>query len=308
MSEINIKQITTESRNQNTMDIDRLSTIEILKKINTEDKKVPLAVEKALPQIKLLVDRIVEAFENNGRLIYIGAGTSGRIGVLDASVCPPTFGVDQNMVIGLIAGGKQALVKAVEKAEDSKELSVEDLKSINLSKQDVVVGIAASGRTPYVIGGIEYAKNVGASCGCITTSKESILAKMVDFPVEVITGAEAITGSTRMKSGTAQKLVCNMLSTASMIKLGKVYQNLMVDLKATNEKLVARSIAIICETTDYSKEEATQLFNEYHDVKAVILSYLLDTKDKKKIAMLLKKYNRNINKILKENMGNKNEN
>ena len=308
MSEINIKQITTESRNQNTMDIDRLSTIEILKKINTEDKKVPLAVEKALPQIKLLVYRIVEAFENNGRLIYIGAGTSGRIGVLDASECPPTFGVDQNMVIGLIAGGKQALVKAVEKAEDSKELSVEDLKSINLSKQDVVVGIAASGRTPYVIGGIEYAKNVGASCGCITTSKESILAKMVDFPVEVITGAEAITGSTRMKSGTAQKLVCNMLSTASMIKLGKVYQNLMVDLKATNEKLVARSIAIICETTDYSKEEATQLFNEYHDVKAVILSYLLDTKDKKKIAMLLKKYNRNINKILKENMGNKNEN
>ncbi len=308
MSEINIKQITTESRNQNTMDIDRLSTIEILKKINTEDKKVPLAVEKALPQIKLLVDRIVEAFENNGRLIYIGAGTSGRIGVLDASECPPTFGVDQNMVIGLIAGGKQALVKAVEKAEDSKELSVEDLKSINLSKQDVVVGIAASGRTPYVIGGIEYAKNVGASCGCITTSKESILAKMVDFPVEVITGAEAITGSTRMKSGTAQKLVCNMLSTASMIKLGKVYQNLMVDLKATNEKLVARSIAIICETTDYSKEEATQLFNEYHDAKAVILSYLLDTKDKKKIAMLLKKYNRNINKILKENMGNKNEN
>ena len=289
MSEINIKQITTESRNQNTMDIDRLSTIEILKKINTEDKKVPLAVEKALPQIKLLVDRIVEAFENKGRLIYIGAGTSGRIGVLDASECPPTFGVDQNMVIGLIAGGKQALVKAVEKAEDSKELSVEDLKSINLSKQDVVVGIAASGRTPYVIGGIEYAKNVGASCGCITTSKESILAKMVDFPVEVITGAEAITGSTRMKSGTAQKLVCNMLSTASMIKLGKVYQNLMVDLKATNEKLVARSIAIICETTDYSKEEATQLFNEYHDVKAVILSYLLDTKDKKKIAMLLKK-------------------
>ena len=308
MSEINIKQITTESRNQNTMDIDRLSTIEILKKINTEDKKVPLAVEKALPQIKLLVDRIVEAFENKGRLIYIGAGTSGRIGVLDASECPPTFGVDQNMVIGLIAGGKQALVKAVEKAEDSKELSVEDLKSINLSKQDVVVGIAASGRTPYVIGGIEYAKNVGASCGCITTSKESILAKMVDFPVEVITGAEAITGSTRMKSGTAQKLVCNMLSTASMIKLGKVYQNLMVDLKATNEKLVARSIAIICETTDYSKEEATQLFNEYHDVKAVILSYLLDTKDKKKIAMLLKKYNRNINKILKENIDIKNEN
>lgn len=288
MSEINIKQITTESRNQNTMDIDRLSTIEILKKINTEDKKVPLAVEKALPQIKLLVDRIVEAFENNGRLIYIGAGTSGRIGVLDASECPPTFGVDQNMVIGLIAGGKQALVKAVEKAEDSKELSVEDLKSINLSKQDVVVGIAASGRTPYVIGGIEYAKNVGASCGCITTSKESILAKMVDFPVEVITGAEAITGSTRMKSGTAQKLVCNMLSTASMIKLGKVYQNLMVDLKATNEKLVARSIAIICETTDYSKEEATQLFNEYHDVKAVILSYLLDTKDKKKDSYVIK--------------------
>ena len=274
MSEINIKQITTESRNQNTMDIDKVSTMEILQKINAEDKKVPLAVERALPQIKLLVDRIVEAFENKGRLIYIGAGTSGRIGVLDASECPPTFGVDQNMVIGLIAGGKQALVKAVEQAEDSKVLAVDDLKEIHLSELDVVVGIAASGRTPYVIGGIEYAQSIGASCGCITTSRESILAKMVDFPIEVITGAEAITGSTRMKSGTAQKLVCNMLTTASMIKLGKVYQNLMVDLKATNEKLVARSIAIICETTDYNKEEATKLFYEYHDVKAVILSYL----------------------------------
>ena len=283
MSEINIKQITTESRNQNTMDIDKVSTMEILQKINAEDKKVPLAVERALPQIKLLVDRIVEAFENKGRLIYIGAGTSGRIGVLDASECPPTFGVDQNMVIGLIAGGKQALVKAVEQAEDSKVLAVDDLKEIHLSELDVVVGIAASGRTPYVIGGIEYAQSIGASCGCITTSRESILAKMVDFPIEVITGAEAITGSTRMKSGTAQKLVCNMLTTASMIKLGKVYQNLMVDLKATNEKLVARSIAIICETTDYNKEEATKLFYEYHDVKAVILSYLLDMKDKEKI-------------------------
>lgn len=308
MSEINVKQITTESRNQNTMDIDKVSTMEILQKINAEDKKVPLAVERALPQIKLLVDRIVEAFENKGRLIYIGAGTSGRIGVLDASECPPTFGVDQNMVIGLIAGGKQALVKAVEQAEDSKVLAVDDLKEIHLSELDVVVGIAASGRTPYVIGGIEYAQSIGASCGCITTSRESILAKMVDFPIEVITGAEAITGSTRMKSGTAQKLVCNMLTTASMIKLGKVYQNLMVDLKATNEKLVARSIAIICETTDYNKEEATKLFYEYHDVKAVILSYLLDMKDKEKIDTLLKKYNRNINKILKENMGNKNEN
>lgn len=181
MSEINIKQITTESRNQNTMDIDRLSTIEILKKINTEDKKVPLAVEKALPQIKLLVDRIVEAFENNGRLIYIGAGTSGRIGVLDASECPPTFGVDQNMVIGLIAGGKQALVKAVEKAEDSKELSVEDLKSINLSKQDVVVGIAASGRTPYVIGGIEYAKMLGLVVAVLQLLKNLFLLKWLTF-------------------------------------------------------------------------------------------------------------------------------
>ena len=181
MSEINIKQITTESRNQNTMDIDRLSTIEILKKINTEDKKVPLAVEKALPQIKLLVDRIVEAFENKGRLIYIGAGTSGRIGVLDASECPPTFGVDQNMVIGLIAGGKQALVKAVEKAEDSKELSVEDLKNINLSKQDVVVGIAASGRTPYVIGGIEYAKMLGLVVAVLQLLKNLFLLKWLTF-------------------------------------------------------------------------------------------------------------------------------
>lgn len=205
MSEINIKQITTESRNQNTMDIDKVSTMEILQKINAEDKKVPFAVERALPQIKLLVDRIVEAFENKGRLIYIGAGTSGRIGVLDASECPPTFGVDQ---IGYWFNSrrKTGLGKAVEQAEDSKVLAVDDLKEIHLSELDVVVGIAASGRTPYVIGGIEYAQSIGASCGCITTSRESILAKMVDFPIEVITGAEAITGSTRMKSGDGSKI------------------------------------------------------------------------------------------------------
>ncbi len=303
MNDINIKEITTELRNENTMNIDTLSTIEILKKINQEDKIVPLAIEKILPDISVLVDKIVCAFKQKGRLIYMGAGTSGRIGVLDASECPPTFGVSRNMVIGLIAGGKKALVTAVERAEDSKELAIIDLKKIKISAKDVVIGIAASGRTPYVLGGVEYARSIGAITGCITTSKNSILASSVDYPIVAVTGAEVVTGSTRMKSGTAQKLICNMLTTTSMIKLGKVYKNLMVDLKPTNEKLISRSISIICELTSYSKEKATQLFYEYKDVKAVILSDLFDIHDKKKLDALLKKYNRNLNTIIKEYKG-----
>ncbi len=276
---VNLKSISTERRNPNTMDIDRVSTIEILRKINNEDKTVPVAVEKALSQIAQLTDVIVDAFNNGGRLIYMGAGTSGRLGVLDASECPPTYGVSSNMVIGLIAGGKNALVNAVEGAEDNKEFAIEDLKNINLVKEDIVVGIAASGRTPYVLSGVEYAKSIGCVTGCITTAAGSILANSVDYPIEAITGAEPLTGSTRMKSGTAQKLICNMLTTASMIKLGKVYQNLLVHMVPTNEKLMSRAASIITEVTTYTTEEALQKLEKYKTIKAVIVSYLTNIED-----------------------------
>lgn len=295
---VNLKSISTERRNPNTMDIDRVSTIEILRKINNEDKTVPVAVEKALSQIAQLTDVIVDAFNNGGRLIYMGAGTSGRLGVLDASECPPTYGVSSNMVIGLIAGGKNALVNAVEGAEDNKEFAIEDLKNINLVKEDIVVGIAASGRTPYVLSGVEYARNIGCVTGCITTAAGSILANSVDYPIEAITGAEPLTGSTRMKSGTAQKLICNMLTTASMIKLGKVYQNLLVHMVPTNEKLMSRAASIITEVTTYTTEEALQKLEKYKTIKAVIVSYLTNIEDVDLINELLEKNKGNINKII----------
>lgn len=295
---VDLKKISTESRNKNTMNIDQMTTIEMLKAINNEDKTIAFVVEKALGQIAFVVDEVYEAFMKNGRLIYIGAGTSGRLGVLDASECPPTYGVSNNMVIGLIAGGKDALVNAIEGAEDSKELAVEDLKKINLSSNDIVIGIAASGRTPYVIGGIEYAKEVGALTGCITTSAGSILADMVDYPVEAITGPEPITGSTRMKSGTAQKMICNMITTCAMIKMGKVYENLMIDLKATNEKLITRMISIIKEVTGYSDDVAKKQLIKYKSTKGVILSFLTNIENPDKISELLEKNDGNIRKAI----------
>lgn len=296
--QVNLKKITTESRNQNTMDIDTLSTIDILKRLNQEDKTVPYAIEKALPQISFLVEEVIEAFKNKGRLIYIGAGTSGRIGVLDASECPPTYGVDENMVKGVIAGGEKALTTAIEGAEDSKELAMLDLMNIKLNKRDIVVGIAASGRTPYVLGGISYAKEIGAITGCITTSSGSVLADMVDFPIEAITGPEPITGSTRMKSGTAQKLICNMITTTSMIKLGKVYQNLMIDLKATNQKLVSRMLSIIKEVTGYDEDIAKEKLEKYKTVKGVILSYLTDIDNPDVIEKILEENDGNIHQVI----------
>jgi N-acetylmuramic acid 6-phosphate etherase len=303
--QVNLKKITTESRNLNTMNIDTLSTIEILKKLNEEDKNVPLCIEKAIPQISFLVEEVVEVFKKKGRLIYVGAGTSGRIGVLDASECPPTFGVDENMVVGVIAGGEKALTTAIEGAEDSKELAMLDLMRINLTKDDIVIGIAASGRTPYVLGAIHYAKEIGAITGCITTSSGSILADSVDFPIEAITGPEPITGSTRMKSGTAQKLICNMISTTAMIRMGKVYENLMVDLKATNQKLISRMLSIIKEVTGYEENIAEEKLKKYQTVKGVILSYLTNIEDEEKIQRLLNDNNGNIHQAIKQWKGEK---
>lgn len=298
MNEVDVKKISTEARNQNTMDIDLLSTEEILTKINEEDKTVAYAVELAIPQISQVVDKVVNKIENGGRLIYIGAGTSGRLGVLDAVECPPTYGVSPDVVIGIMAGGMKATTFAVEGAEDRKDFAVEDLKNINLSSNDVVVGIAASGRTPYVIGGIEYAKSLGAITSCITTSKNSPLASLVDYPIEAVTGAEVINGSTRMKSGTAQKLICNMISTATFIKLGKVYGNMMIDLQATNEKLVARQLGIISEITGYDKALAQEKLLEYKTVKKVLINYFTGCEDQTIIDDVLDKSKGNIRKAI----------
>ena len=296
---VNLKKITTESRNQNTMDIDSVSTIEIVKKINNEDKTVAYAVEKAIPERAKCVDMVYETFMNDGRLIYMGAGTSGRIGLVDAVECMPTYGVSPEMVQCLMAGGLSAMVKAVEGAEDSKTLVEEDLKRINLTSNDIVIGIAASGRTPYVIGGIEYAKQIGAKTASISTSANTVLSSLVDCPIEAVTGAEPITGSTRMKSGTAQKMICNIISTSAMVKMGKVYQNLMIDVQATNEKLVARSISILKEITGLSDLEAKEAFNKYGSVKKAMLGVLANI-EKDEVEKILEKNKGNIRQSLIE--------
>lgn len=271
---VDIRKITTEKRNDNTMELDAQDTFNLVKLLNEEDKTVPYSVEKALPQITKVVDIIHEKFVSGGRLIYIGAGTSGRIGILDASECPPTYGTDPSMVVAIIAGGDKAMRVAIEGAEDNKDLAEKDLKQIKLNPNDILIGIAASGRTPYVIGGINYAKSIGVTTSCITTSENSALATIVDNPIEVITGAEPVTGSTRMKSGTAQKLVCNMLTTAAMIKMGKVYENLMIDVQPTNKKLISRAKMIVSEVTGVSEEEASQFINRFNSVKKAIFSIL----------------------------------
>lgn len=262
MKKINLEKLTTECRNENTMDIDNISTLEMVKKINNEDKKVAEAVELELPKIAKAIDGIVERIHKGGRLIYIGAGTSGRLGILDASECPPTYGVSEELVQGIIAGGKEAIFRAKEGAEDSKELAVEDLKLKHLSENDVVVGLAASGRTPYVIGGLAYANEIGALSISVTCNADSEVSKTAKISIAPVVGPEVITGSTRLKSGTAQKLVLNMLSTGTMIKLGKVYGNLMVDVRATNEKLVERAKKIVCEATGATREEAEKILKE----------------------------------------------
>ncbi len=304
MSNVDVKKISTEGRNEYTKDIDLLSTTDMLIKINNEDKTVAYAVEKAIPQIAKVVDIVVDRIEKGGRLIYIGAGTSGRLGVLDAVECPPTYGVSPELVMGLMAGGMKATSFAVEGAEDRIDFAIEDLKKINLTNNDVVIGIAASGRTPYVIGGIEYAKQIGAVTSCITTSAGSILASIVDYPIEAVTGAEVINGSTRMKSGTAQKLICNMISTGTFIKLGKVYENMMIDLQATNEKLVARAHSIICELTGYTKEEAICKLNEYGTIKKVLINHFTGVENIEIIDRTLEKVNGNIRKAIKELVNN----
>lgn len=296
---VNIKKITTEGRNLNTLDIDRVSTIEIVKKINNEDKTVAYAVEKAIPEIAKCVDMVYDTFMNDGRLIYMGAGTSGRIGLVDAVECKPTYGVSPEMVQCLMAGGLSAMVQAVEGAEDSRTMAVEDLKRINLTNKDIVIGIAASGRTPYVLGGVEYARSIGAKTASISTSQNTILSSMVDCPIEAVTGAEPITGSTRMKSGTAQKMICNIISTSAMVKMGKVYENLMIDVQATNEKLVARAVSILKDITGLDDAEAKQAYDKYGSVKKAMLGVLAGI-EPDEVNKILDKHKGNIRESLKE--------
>ena len=275
MSDLKLDKLTTESRNLNTSNIDKVSTLEMVKIINNEDKKVAEAVEKEIPKIAQAIDYIVERIKKGGRLIYIGAGTSGRLGILDASECPPTYGVSEELIQGIIAGGREAIFRAKEGAEDSKELAIEDLKLKKLSSNDIVVGIAASGRTPYVVGGLEYGNQIGALTISITCNSDSEVSKTSQISIAPIVGAEVITGSTRLKSGTTQKLVLNMLSTGSMIKLGKVYGNLMVDVKATNKKLIERAKKIVCEATGIEKNLAEDiLLKTDYDVKLSIFMIL----------------------------------
>ncbi|MEF0941170.1 N-acetylmuramic acid 6-phosphate etherase [Rhizobium sp. BR 362] len=267
-----LEQLVSEGRNPNTMHIDLLSTFDILREMNYEDQTVPAAVEKVIPAIAAAVNQIVAAFQKGGRLIYLGAGTSGRLGVLDASECPPTFSVPPSMVIGLIAGGPDALQRSIEGAEDDPEQGWQALQDIKLTGADVVVGIAVSGRTPYVIGGLNYAKSIGAATIALSCNANSVIARIADLAISPVVGPEILTGSTRLKSGTAQKLILNMLTTASMIRIGKSYQNLMVDVNASNKKLVARASRIVMQATGCTQEEARRVLDQTgNDVKLAIL-------------------------------------
>lgn len=293
------KELTTESQNDKTMDIDLKSPHEIIEIMNQEDRLVASAVERELDKIALAVEMIVNAFNSGGRLIYVGAGTSGRLAVLDAAECPPTFGTDSDMVVGIIAGGEKALVNAVEGAEDDYEQGRRDLEAVNISSKDVIVGVTASGRTPYVIGALDYANKIGSSTVFISCNESEKLNEIAQVSINLVVGPEVITGSTRLKAGSAQKMVLNMLTTASMIRIGKTYCNFMVDIQATNKKLIERSIRIIRMITNVSEAEAEKyLLITNNNVKLSIFMILSNLP--KETAILILKENRGfVRKALK---------
>lgn len=294
-----LSTLITEQRNPNSMHVDSLSALEIVQLMNDEDKQVPLAIEKCLPQIAQAVECIVAAFQQGGRLVYIGAGTSGRLGVLDASECPPTFGVSPEMVKGIIAGGERALRHPIEGAEDSKAQAVVDLQTIQFSSKDVLVGIAASGRTPYVIGALEYAKSLGSVTVSIASNPNSAMANIVDIAIDTVVGPEVLTGSSRLKSGTAQKLVLNMLTTASMILMGKCYQNLMVDVQASNEKLKARAIRIVMQATDCDKAIVEETLKQADQNAKLAIMMILSGLGRAQAEALLEKHQGKLQLVLK---------
>ncbi|WP_265459437.1 N-acetylmuramic acid 6-phosphate etherase [Enterococcus sp. HY326] len=271
----NLSQLSTEKSNPESAALDSLTVEQALALMNHEDQKVAPVIQKHLAEITPLVEKVIATFKAGGRLIYLGAGTSGRLGVLDAAECVPTFGVEPTMVVGLLAGGEKAMITAVEGAEDSPEQGAADLKNIQLKKTDFVLGIAASGRTPYVIGGLQYAKEIGAATGSLACNLQAKISEAADFPIEVDFGPEVLTGSTRLKAATGQKLILNMISTISMVGIGKVYKNLMVDVKPTNEKLKNRARRIIMAATDVDFETADQAYLAANrNVKVAIITLL----------------------------------
>ena len=286
---LQLSKMTTETRNPKTLELDAMSTTDILHVMNEEDRLLAKAIAKELGPIEKAVETIATSFEKGGRLIYVGAGTSGRLGLLDAVECPPTFGTVPEQVVGLLAGGHKAFVKAVEGAEDSKELGRGDLEVIKLTDKDTVVGIAASGRTPYVVGALEYANSVGAHTVALACNKESEIGRVSKIVIEVVPGPEILTGSTRLKAGTVQKMVLNMLSTVSMIRVGKVYKNLMVDVQQTNEKLHVRAENIVMEITSCDRVEARNYLKESEgSVKVAIIMYLVGCKKEEALEKLEK--------------------
>jgi N-acetylmuramic acid 6-phosphate etherase len=300
---IDLTSLMTESRNVNSEKIDTLSTLNVLKVINHEDQKVALAVGQTLPAITKVVDAVVNAFQQGGRLIYVGAGTSGRLGILDASECPPTFGVSADLVVGLIAGGHQAILKAVENAEDNRELAIHDLQQLSFSRKDVLIGIAASGRTPYVLSAMEYALSQGGCVASLSCNPNSPMNNLAQIAITPVVGPEVVTGSSRMKAGTAQKLVLNMITTAAMIKTGKVFGNLMVDVEATNAKLIQRQKNIVVEATGCSEEEAIDALSEcqYHCKTAILM--VMAGIDARKAKACLDRHNGFIRLALNEILG-----
>lgn len=293
-----LEQLITEQRNEKSTNLDSLSTLQMVTLINREDKEVALAVENELPVISEVIDVIVDRLNKGGRLIYIGAGTSGRVGIVDSVECKPTFGTVHDEVIGIIAGGNNALTNAQEGSEDSEEDAIRDLKSVQLNDKDCLIGIAASGRTPYVISAINYANQLGAMTIALSSNKESLIGKKAKMKIEVETGPEVLTGSTRMKAATAHKMVLNMISTSTMVKLGKVYQNLMVDVQITNEKLYKRALNILRDCLDVDEQEAKHLLNIAHnEVKTAIIM------NKKQLGYeqakeALSKHHNNVQKVL----------
>ena len=273
---IDLSVLVTESRNKETMGLDQMTPLEIVTVMNREDGKAVEAVEEVLPQIAQAIAWCTDSLKQKGRIIYIGAGTSGRLGVLDAVECPPTFGVSPDVVVGLMAGGTPAFVKAVEGAEESQTMGEEDLKEIHLSPADIVIGLAASGRTPYVIYGLRYAKKIGCRTVAVSCNRDSEIGKEADLAIEPVPGPEVLTGSTRLKAGTVQKMVLNMISTGSMVGIGKVYQNLMVDVVQTNMKLITRAENIVMTATGCTREEARDSLEEAEgSVKLAITMILL---------------------------------
>lgn len=293
-----LSTLTTESRNEKSMRLDSADTLEILRIINEEDQKVALAVQKVLPDVQVAVEYAVQSLSLGGRLIYVGAGTSGRLGVLDAVECPPTFSTSPETVLGLMAGGEKAFVQAVEGAEDNEEWGERDLREIGLTDRDTVVGIAASGRTPYVIGALKYARRIGARTVALSCNERARISQEADQAIEVVVGPEVLAGSTRMKAGTAQKMVLNMISTATMVKLGKVYENLMVDVNISNRKLKERAIEIIRTVTGVSRERAEESLEQArHEVKTAIVMIKAETTYERAVR-LLERANGNVRRAL----------